>query len=163
MGLKFFKFLTPPKDNFDRRCFKLLTLVEPCVRVAFSNGNNKKDLPDDVNISMEVSFTSKAKAHYELLSNTIVLNKKLLSFDEVLTIVVHELIHVSQCFLGDLSWSRTKKCLLWKNEQVFLTEPWEDEAYGQQEHLAVKIVSMCDKKTIALLSSLALVRTTKKF
>ena len=136
-----FKFLTKPKDNFDQKCKQLLTLVEPCVRVAF-NG----DLPDTINFSIEVS-TSKAKAHYELLSNTIVLNRHLLTFDEMFTVVVHELIHVSQCFRGDLSWSRTKKCLLWKNKRV-RTEPWEDEAFGQQEQLAVKIVSLLPQTSV---------------
>ena len=142
-----FKFLTLPRDNFDKQCFKLLTLVEPCVKVAF-NG----DLPDTVNISMEVS-TSKAKAHYELLSNTIVLNRHLLTFDEMFTVVVHELIHVSQCFRGDLSWSRTNKCLLWKNKRV-MTEPWEDEAFGQQEQLAVKIVSLLPQTSVDKLFNL---------
>ena len=62
----------------------------------------------------------------------IVIDSKLDDREKIITIA-HEMVHVKQFAIGDLSLD----CTTWKNTKDFSGEPWEDEA-EELSHILTK-------------------------
>ena len=111
-------------------------------------------LPDNVLVTQNNRLD--VSAHYIITKNIIVLNRKRVMPEKLLSVILHEVYHCHQVFRGDLSWSRKHWCLLWKGQPVTGQQhdelPWEAEV--DEKHHLETLISLMTRKDLETLSYL---------